>query len=368
MAGPEESTSAPRLRSRTIPTCYLCPGNGARTAPATRTIRTPSCSTTTSRRCTPTRRRGSERNGLLVAEGESGRCRVLCFSPRHDLTLSGMAIADIERVVDVWVEETIALGALPDIDSVQIFENRGAMMGASQSASARPDLGDPPSPERSWTKRRTSGRISHRSTEGRCSCDYLAQELRRGRADRLRQRPFLRSDALLGDLAVRDDDPAAPAHRRIRRDDRRRTRRVARRSALSTDQALRPSVRSAVPLFDGLPPEADRRRRCTPNGRCTRISIRRCCARRRCGNSWSGSRCWALPSATSRRKPRRRRCAVRRLGSPHGFTHLPLAFDDLTAASTKARPLTPSSMVGKWTDLSGFLPTRAALIASATSE
>ncbi len=53
---------------------------------------------------------------------------------------------------------------------------------------------------------------------------------------------------------------------------------------------------------------------------------------------------------------------------PHGFTHLPLAFDDLTAASTNARPLTPSSIVGKCADLSGFLPTRAALMASATSE
>jgi hypothetical protein len=52
----------------------------------------------------------------------------------------------------------------------------------------------------------------------------------------------------------------------------------------------------------------------------------------------------------------------------YGFTHLPLAFDDLTAASTKARPLTPSSMVGKCTARGGFLPTRAALIASATSE
>ena len=51
----------------------------------------------------------------------------------------------------------------------------------------------------------------------------------------------------------------------------------------------------------------------------------------------------------------------------YGFTHLPLAFDDLTAASTKARPLTPSSMVGKFTDFAGFLPTRAALMASATS-
>src|ERR1700722_7193499 len=54
--------------------------------------------------------------------------------------------------------------------------------------------------------------------------------------------------------------------------------------------------------------------------------------------------------------------------SPYGFPHLPLAFDDLTAASTNSIPLTPSSMVGKCADLSGFLPTRAALMARATSE
>ena len=68
-------------------------------------------------------------DGLLVAEGESGICRVLCFSPRHDLTLAGMAVADIERVVDAWVEETIRPRRAPDIASVQIFENRGAIMG-----------------------------------------------------------------------------------------------------------------------------------------------------------------------------------------------------------------------------------------------
>jgi len=52
----------------------------------------------------------------------------------------------------------------------------------------------------------------------------------------------------------------------------------------------------------------------------------------------------------------------------YSFTHRPFAFDDLTAASTKARPLTPSSMVGKWTGFGAALPSRAALMASATSE
>jgi UDPglucose--hexose-1-phosphate uridylyltransferase len=117
-----------------------------------------------------------ETEGVLVAEGEPGRCRVLCFSPRHDLTLSGMAIADIERVIDVWVEETIALGALPDIDSVQIFENRGEMMGASN-----------PHPHgQIWATRHPPNELdkeTHRQSEYLLQhtrpllLDYLAQEL-----------------------------------------------------------------------------------------------------------------------------------------------------------------------------------------------
>jgi hypothetical protein len=51
-----------------------------------------------------------------------------------------------------------------------------------------------------------------------------------------------------------------------------------------------------------------------------------------------------------------------------GFTHLPFAFDDSTAASMKAMPLTPSSTPGKCAPSGGFLPSRAALMASATSE
>jgi UDPglucose--hexose-1-phosphate uridylyltransferase len=69
--------------------------------------------------------------GLLVAEGEPGICRVMCFSPRHDLTLSTMRIEDIEEVIRIWAAQFLQLGALPDVNHVQIFENRGAMMGAS---------------------------------------------------------------------------------------------------------------------------------------------------------------------------------------------------------------------------------------------
>jgi UDPglucose--hexose-1-phosphate uridylyltransferase len=68
---------------------------------------------------------------LLVAETESGICRVICFSPRHDLTLSGMDEKNIRTVIDSWASQFRELGASPEIQYVQIFENRGAMMGAS---------------------------------------------------------------------------------------------------------------------------------------------------------------------------------------------------------------------------------------------
>ncbi len=69
--------------------------------------------------------------GLLVAQNESGICRVVCFSPRHDLSPAKMERADLRRVVDAWVEQYHELGSLPFINHVQIFENRGAIMGCS---------------------------------------------------------------------------------------------------------------------------------------------------------------------------------------------------------------------------------------------
>jgi UDPglucose--hexose-1-phosphate uridylyltransferase len=70
---------------------------------------------------------------LIVARSEPGICRVMCFSPRHDLTLATMEFSEIRNVVDVWAEQYQELGSLESITHVQIFENRGAMMGASNS-------------------------------------------------------------------------------------------------------------------------------------------------------------------------------------------------------------------------------------------
>ena len=116
------------------PNCYLCPGNesagGVRNPPYSGTF----VFTNDFAALKPETEREHydvENKGLLVAEGEPGACRVICFSPRHDLTLASMELKDIEEVVRVWTAQFAELGDMAQINHVQIFENRGAMMGAS---------------------------------------------------------------------------------------------------------------------------------------------------------------------------------------------------------------------------------------------
>ncbi len=116
------------------PECYLCPGNvragGVRTERYTSTYVFEN--DFAALKLDSPRFSSDERGkGLLVAEGESGVCRVICFSPRHDLTLAKMSVGEIRLVVDVWTEQVVELGSREDIGYVQVFENRGAMMGAS---------------------------------------------------------------------------------------------------------------------------------------------------------------------------------------------------------------------------------------------
>ncbi|HEX7597126.1 MAG TPA: UDP-glucose--hexose-1-phosphate uridylyltransferase [Polyangia bacterium] len=70
-------------------------------------------------------------DSLLVAEPEGGACRVVCSSPRHDLSLPLLSQSELEAVLDTWTEETRTLGNRQDITWVQIFENRGELMGCS---------------------------------------------------------------------------------------------------------------------------------------------------------------------------------------------------------------------------------------------
>lgn len=114
------------------PRCYLCPGNaragGARNPRYTETF---SFTNDFAALLEDPPAGEYEKGGLLKAAGERGVCRVICFSPRHDLTVAEMSREAVEKVIDLWVREYLELGARDFIKHVQIFENKGEIMGCS---------------------------------------------------------------------------------------------------------------------------------------------------------------------------------------------------------------------------------------------
>ncbi|WP_350290661.1 UDP-glucose--hexose-1-phosphate uridylyltransferase [uncultured Croceitalea sp.] len=112
-------------------TCYLCPGNtraNGLTNPKYES--TYSFTNDFSALLSDTPLETIE-DGLLQARGESGLCKVVCFSPDHSLTLPLMETAAIENVITLWQKEYKTLGIIEGINHVQIFENKGATMGCS---------------------------------------------------------------------------------------------------------------------------------------------------------------------------------------------------------------------------------------------
>lgn len=127
----KQEAVAPSQSPSYDPNCYLCPGNeraGGEVNPQYTSVFTFVNDFAALIADTPTE---EVNNGLLRAKGESGICKVICFSPDHSLTLPVMQVADIGRVVEVWQEEYKGLGSREDIAHVQIFENKGAVMGCS---------------------------------------------------------------------------------------------------------------------------------------------------------------------------------------------------------------------------------------------
>jgi len=157
------------------PACYMCPGNsranGAKNPVYTSTfvfdndypaVRMDTPETT-------------NEDGLFFARGESGVCRVVCFSPRHDLTIARMEAPAIRAVLDIWADQYEQLGVLSNVRYVQIFENRGAMMGASNPHPhcqiwATSSIPNEPTKEQ-------NSLLDYQGREGRCLlCDCLQQE------------------------------------------------------------------------------------------------------------------------------------------------------------------------------------------------
>jgi UDPglucose--hexose-1-phosphate uridylyltransferase len=129
--GQTESASPEKVPSYD-PQCYMCPGNTRASGEHNPNYTGPFVFGNDYAALQPDGDAyGENVSGLLVASAERGICRVVCFSPRHDLTLAKMSPAELRAVVDAWTEQYCSLGSEEEINSVLIFENRGAMMGAS---------------------------------------------------------------------------------------------------------------------------------------------------------------------------------------------------------------------------------------------
>jgi UDPglucose--hexose-1-phosphate uridylyltransferase len=114
------------------PDCYLCPGNkrvnGDVNPPYTSTFVFTNDFSALLEDVPSAKKIG---NNLLQMKVERGICRVVNFSPRHDLTLAEMQEGEIENVITAWQNEFRSLGSHPSINHVQIFENKGSLMGNS---------------------------------------------------------------------------------------------------------------------------------------------------------------------------------------------------------------------------------------------
>jgi UDPglucose--hexose-1-phosphate uridylyltransferase len=160
-------------------TCYLCPGNERAGGFRNPEYRDTFVFTNDFAALLPNSGNGEITKGLLKAKGERGICRVVCFSPNHSLTLPGMSVASIEKVISLWIEQYLELGAKDFINHVQIFENKGDIMGCSN-----------PHPHgQIWAQESVPGEAALKGIQqskyfaaNRRSLlgDYLAQELEEG--------------------------------------------------------------------------------------------------------------------------------------------------------------------------------------------
>ncbi|HAK45108.1 MAG TPA: galactose-1-phosphate uridylyltransferase [Spirochaeta sp.] len=158
------------------PGCYLCPGNTRSGGVENPAYKETFVFDNDFMAILPDTEADEFKNGLLQAKTEQGLCRVICFSPRHDLTLALMENDEVKKVVQLWIDQYEELGAIDYINHVQIFENRGAVMGCSNPHPhgqiwAEREIPTLPAAELVRQK-------AHYEAKGTCLlCDYLKQEL-----------------------------------------------------------------------------------------------------------------------------------------------------------------------------------------------
>jgi len=169
----------PESRPAHDPTCYLCPGNaraGGRVNP--RYERTFAFDNDFAALVPDVPDAAATTEPLFWTAPEAGLCRVVCLTPRHDLSIPELSVGELDGVIATWTDETRTLGGDPRLTHVQVFENKGELMGCSNPHPhsqiwATAHLPDQPARElahqRDYLQRHGTSLLA----------DYLRDELRR---------------------------------------------------------------------------------------------------------------------------------------------------------------------------------------------
>ena len=167
------------VRAQYDPLCYLCPGNARASGAVNPRYSQPYVFANDFPALDVAADAGMQAQGLMTAQPVSGSCRVLCYSPRHDLSFGDLQATEAAAVVRAWRAQFTELDARSDLAYVLIFENRGEMMGASNphphgqiwATSVVPDE----------VERELHSQQSHYSVHGRpLLIDYAQAELKAG--------------------------------------------------------------------------------------------------------------------------------------------------------------------------------------------
>lgn len=128
--GKQESAEA-TLETSYDEKCYLCPTNTRITGDINPDYKSTFVFENDFQALLPDSEPLDQKHHLLRSEPETGLCKVICYSPNHNLSLARLSLEQIIPVVETWVDEYTTIGKNEDIEHVQIFENRGAVMGCS---------------------------------------------------------------------------------------------------------------------------------------------------------------------------------------------------------------------------------------------
>ena len=276
--------------------CYLCPGNKRANDNQNPEYRGTFAFDNDFSALSADSKVGDSQHPLLRVRAEPGYCRVLCYTERHDLRLATMADKEVCAALQAMIVEFKSLDQRHDVSYVQIFENRGSMMGCSNPhphAQIWATAQIPTEP----VKELTSQAEYMNTNDSSLLVDYVHAELQ----DRTRviheNKDFV---AFVPYWAVWPYEVLILPRRDIAAPDELVTREVT-----SLAHTLGTVLRWATIVFSALlrPTRwAFMRVRPTgkhiPSGSFTGISIRRCCDRLRCASTWLALRCWPCRSAT----------------------------------------------------------------------